>query len=88
MSIATNNNEQFDTDCVSQNEALSHVNEATVMYFSNKFEECEHFLRSKMVTNPDFTHTYSHGLAVVKTVMALFTNEKVSSSDYHHLYDE
>ena len=76
--MSVTDNEQFKIYHQLQSDAFRDIHHAVVMYFSNQFEECELFLRSKMTTNSDFAHSYSHALAVVKVVMALFTNEKVS----------
>ena len=76
MTMATNC-EQFDIDCRLQSDALRDVHDGLIMFFNNQFNECQEFVRSKMVTNPTFAHTYQHGLAMIKLNMAIFTNEKV-----------
>ena len=69
---------EFDIQCKLHSEALKDVHEATIMFFSNKFVECEQFLLSKMEKRPEVAHTHAHVLSMLKYVMAIFTNEKVS----------
>ena len=74
------NNDKFVAKCELQMNALRDIYEASILFHSNKFKECEEFLRSKSVENPTFAHTHIYGLAVIKTIMAIFTNEKVGLS--------
>ena len=75
--MSTERSDQFDIECQLQSDALRHVHEGLIMFFSNQFVECQEFVRSKIGANPDFAHTYNHGLAMVRLNMAVFTNEKV-----------
>ena len=76
--MSDNGHDEYDLECETLTTALRTVHEGVIMFFSNKFEECEEFIDNKMATDPKSAPTIQYGLALLKFTLAIFTNEKVS----------